>query len=501
MRKNIIQCLVLVCAAFCTISLSAQIDYIGAGNSQAVTITSSQSPDSHPADNTINGSGMDAKLMEASRFLTQAALGHNMDEVQRVTALGIENWIDEQLAMSPVYMSPRLEEIWDELYAWNIEYYTKMFQEQNPGEPITQEVLESFDEDIFGPWALDYHYVWFEQTYSQNDQLRKKMAYALSQQLVVSINSDLVDHGESLTTYHDILLEHAFGNYRDLLEDVTLSPAMGLYLSHYNNPKEVPEENLHPDENYAREIMQLFSIGLYELNQDGTRKMDGNGNYIPTYNNNDIKELAKVFTGLGGGGVMENPWVDEPFFGMDWYLDDKVTPMKMYEDWHETSAKTILGELEIPANQPGMRDLEMTLDFLFNHDNVGPFVCMQLIQRFVKSNPSPAYVSRAAAVFANNGSGVRGDLGAVIKTILMDDEARSCADLLEPTNGKLTEPLLRYVHLGKAFPLQCYKDTLYVVNGDTIDLKSMMPVLLLIISTVSFLERCGTIMAETGTVN
>lgn len=142
--------------------------------------------------------------------------------------------------------------------------------------------------------------------------------------------------------------------------------------------------------------------------------------------------------------------------------------MKMYEEWHETGSKTILGELELPAGQPGMVDIEMTLDFLFNHDNVGPFVSRQLVQRFVTSNPTPAYISRVAGVFADNGAGVRGDLGAVVKAILMDEEARSCDAMQDPANGKLTEPLSRFLHLGKAFPLQCYKDTLFVINGDTI---------------------------------
>jgi len=466
--RNQSKTVILLCTLFLAVNLPAQIEYIGAGNSQNVIVTSSNSTDLHPAENTINASGMDADLMEASRFLAQAAIGYDKDMIEHVAVIGMEQWIEEQQEMDPIYMTPRLEEIWDDLFGWNIEYLTKGFQEENPGVPITDEILESFEDDIFGPWALDFHYAWYEQTLTQDDFLRKKMAWALSQLMVVSSNSDLHDHAESLTTFYDILLRNAFGNYRDLLEEVTLSSSMGLYLSHHNNPREIPEENLHPDENYAREIMQLFSIGLYELNQDGTRKTDNEGRYIPTYNNNDIKQLARVFTGLGSGGIMENPWVDEPFFGMSWYLDDNLTPMKMYEEWHETGSKTILGELELPAGQPGMVDIEMTLDFLFNHDNVGPFVSRQLIQRFVTSNPTPAYISRVAGVFADNGTGVRGDLGAVVRAILMDEEARSCDAMQDPTNGKLTEPMSRFLHLGIAFPLECYKDTLFVINGDTI---------------------------------
>ena len=187
-------------------------------------------------------------------------------------------------------------------------------------------------------------------------------------------------------------MEHSFGSFRDLLEAVTLSPSMGSYLSHYNNPREIPSENLHPDENYAREIMQLFSIGLFELNNDGSRKKDAQGNDIPTYRNDDIRELAKVFTGLGAGGVMENPWVDSPFFGMDFYLADKIVPMQMFEPFHEPGEKVLLGRETIPAGQDGMTDVRQALDFLFNHPNVGPFISRQLIQRLVcllYTSPSP----------------------------------------------------------------------------------------------------------------
>lgn len=449
--------------------LEAQQDYIGAGNDTGLTITSSHNYNGYRADNTVNGSGMDADLMEASRLLSQATMGYNMEEVERTAAMGLEAWVDNQLTLGPNYLRPQMDEIWEQIYGWNIDYYTNQYLENNPGAPITEEILESFEEDIYGPWALNFHYAWWQNTILSSDQLRQKVAYALSQIVVISINSDLVDHGDVLSSYYDIFLKHAFGNYRDIIGEVSLTPAMGLYLSHYNNPKEVPEENLHPDENYAREIMQLFSIGLYELNQDGTRKKDAQGNDIPTYNNNDIKELAKVFTGLGAAGVMENPWVDTPFFGMDWYLADKDAPMKMYQEWHETSEKTILGELVLPAGQQGMRDVEMAIDFLFEHDNVGPFLARQLIQRIVKSNPSPGYVARVAAAFADNGAGERGDLGAVVKAILMDVEARTCAESQDEDNGQLIEPLLRITQLGKAFPLDCRKDSVYTINGEDFD--------------------------------
>ena len=464
MIKTIIISLLLVWG----INLSSQ-EYIGAGNDEGITISSSGHINNFIPENTINGSGMDAKLMEASRLLTQTTMGYNMDDVEHVATMGTEAWIEEQINLPYEKLTPRMYEIWDEIYGWNIDYLTKIYQENNPAAPITDEVLEAFDGEIFGPWALDFQYTWWEGALSADDQLRRRVAHALSQIMVISMNSTLVDQAESLTGFYDILMEQSFGSYRDLLEQVTLSPAMGSYLSHYNNPKEIPSENLHPDENYAREIMQLFSIGLFELNNDGSRKKDAQGNDIPTYRNSDIGELAKVFTGLGAGGVMENPWVDNPFFGMDFYIADKLVPMQMFEPFHEPGEKILLGRETIPAGQDGMTDIRQALDFLFNHPNVGPFISRQLIQRLIKSNPTPGYIDRVATVFNNNGQGERGDLRAVIKAILLDDEARSCNDLLSEDNGQLLEPLLRRTQLGSAFPMNCRFDSLHVVNGDTLE--------------------------------
>lgn len=453
---------------FMSAALSGQT-FIGAGNDEGITISSSSQEGEASADNTLNGSGMNAELMAASRFLTQATLGYDMNDVERAASLQPEAWIDEQMTMDPNLLTPMVETIWDEIYGWNVDFYIELYEEENPGAPITQEVLDAIDQEIFGPWGVDFNYAWFESALTNDDQLRQRVAWAMSQIFVISMNSSLGNHAYSLSGFYDHLLEHAFGNYRDLMEDVTLSPAMGLYLSHYNNPREIPSENLHPDENYAREIMQLFSIGLYELNNDGTRKLDADGRYIPTYNNNDIKELAKVFTGLGAGAVRENPWVDTPFFGMDWYLAEEQEPMQMFQQFHEPGEKVLLGRHVIPEGQPGMQDIEETLDFLFEHPNVGPFISRQLIQRLVKSNPSPAYIDRVATVFNDNGQGVRGDFGAVVKALLLDDEARSCTEMLAPDNGQLLEPMIRRLKLGKAFPLTCYRDGQQVVDGDTLD--------------------------------
>ena len=277
---------------------------------------------------------------------------------------------------------------------------------------------------------------------------------ALSEILVISINSDLDGFGEALASYYDLLMVHAFGNYKDLLKDVALHVSMGYYLSHLNNPKSIPAENIHPDENFAREIMQLFTIGLYMLNQNGTRQTDGQGNFIPTYDNNDIKELAKVFTGLGPGAINENvDWTNEPYFGLGIWGTDMTVPMIMYPEWHEPGPKTLLGQYTIPGGQSGMDDICDAVDFLFNHQNVAPFISYRLIQRLIKSNPSPGYVSRIASVFNNNGSGERGDLKAVVRAILLDPEARECSWQQQPDHGKLREPILRYTHAAKALPL------------------------------------------------
>ena len=225
---------------------------------------------------------------------------------------------------------------------------------------------------------------------------------------------------------------------------------MGFYLSHLNNPRSNPAENIHPDENYAREVMQLFSIGLYELNNDGSRKLDGGGQPIPTYGQEEITEFAKIFTGLGISEVVDNQWVDSAYFDLSIYVADMTKPMKMYEDWHEPGEKELLNGMLVPDGQPGMQDVQMALDNLFNHPNVGPFIGRQLIQRLIKSNPTPQYIDRVAQVFNNNGQGVRGDLAAVVKAILLDPEARECRNLMEEESARLREPLVRYTHFARS---------------------------------------------------
>jgi uncharacterized protein (DUF1800 family) len=421
-------------------------DFLGAGQDMGVTITTSHNHGTATGNKTMNGDGMNAKLFEASRFLAQASLGANMATIEYVSDIGFGAWIDEQCALPVTSLSATMDQEFAEALALYV---------QNGGNA----------NDYYGPWALHFNYAWWDMTITRPDILRQRVALALSEILVISINSDLEGRGEALVNFYDLFLNHAFGNYKNLLKDVALHTAMGYYLSHLDNPKSIPAENIHPDENFAREIMQLFTIGLYMLNNNGTNQIDQNGNFIPTYDNNDIKELAKVFTGLGAGAVA--PWVDwtnEPYFGLGAWGADMTVPMVMYEQWHEPGQKTLLGSYTIPSGQSGMQDINQAIDFLFNHQNVGPFISYRLIQRLVKSNPTPAYVGRVAAKFNNNGFGERGDLKAVIKAILLDPEARECSWQMHPENGKLKEPIVRYTHATRAFPLDSPNDN-YWNNG------------------------------------
>lgn len=426
-----------------TSTLGAQV-ILGSDPAQGIKVTTSS--DYTPlywsltasGDKTIDGVGLDGPMMEASRFLSQSTLGADMDEIRHVVDIGIEAWIDEQMAIAPTNMYEDMEALYAEVIEWYL---------LNGGDP---------DDIGMRPSWTAFNYTWWENHIHAKDRLRHKVALALSEILVISIDSDLSGYGDALSSYYDLLLKHSFGNYEDLLYDVTLHPAMGFYLSHMNNPREIPEENIHSDQNYAREIMQLFTIGLYELNPDGSRKEDENGDWIPTYDQTDIVELAKVFTGLGAAGVLENEWVDDPYFGLGIYVADMVTPMKMYQEWHEPGSKIMVDGTEIPGGQGGLDDIRMAVNILFNHPNVGPFICKQLIQRLVTSNPTSGYVARVSAVFADNGQGVRGDLGSVVKAILLDQEARSCEALQSPYFGKLREPITRYTHFTKAVPMEHY---------------------------------------------
>ena len=350
---------------------------------------------------------------EAYRFLNQASFGATEAEAQRVINMGIEAWIDDQLMLSPSLQLPYLRSL-----------------------PVPQNRAELNQDRID---------IWFRNVMNEGDQLRQRVAFALSEIMVVSQLGALNNAPYALGDYYDQLSLHAFGNYRDLMEVVTLHPAMGVYLSMLGNEKPNPALNIRPDENYARELMQLFTIGLTELNPDGSPRLDAQNHQIPTYDQAIIEGFAHVNTGWNYAGA--------PTFEVARRNDfNQTVPMQLYADFHDTGAKTILNGVTIPAGQSGEQDLAMALDNVFNHPNVGPFLSYRLIQRLVTSNPSPGYIQRVAAVFDNNGFGVRGDLGAVVKAILLDDEARPVMPM--EIDGKLKEPLLRLTQLWRAYDAQ-----------------------------------------------
>lgn len=344
----------------------------------------------------------------AAHYLTQATFGPDTDAIERVRHLGYRTWIQEQVQTSASLHRPELE------------------SRAAGGEDIKQ---------------VHRQEIWWRRAVTAPDQLRQRVAFALSQIFVISdrasaLNTDSIGMAE----YYDILVRSAFGNYRDLIEQVTLSPQMGKYLSMWRNRKPDVARNIKPDENYAREVMQLFSIGLWQLENDGTLKRDGGGNPIPTYTQEEIVGLAHVFTGWTYAGSTS--------FSSG---TPNNRPMEPFEDFHDQQAKTVLGGVTFPAGRTARVELVDFLDRLAAHANVAPFLSKQLIQRLVTSNPTPAYVGRVAAVWNDNGAGVRGDLGAVVRAILLDDEAMTGHHTEPATFGKLREPLMRQTALWRAF--------------------------------------------------
>ena len=361
---------------------------------------------------------------EAFQLLNQATFGATEDEAQRVIALGVEGWIDSELAKPPSLQLPHLQAL--------------------PPPPFFFELQ---------PDRVD---VWFRNAVNGDDQLRQRVAFALSEILVVSELGALVSFPYALADYYDELARHAFGNYRDLLEAVTLHPAMGIYLSMLGNEKPDAALNIRPDENYARELMQLFTIGLVELNLDGSVQLDAQNQPIPTYDQAVIEGFAHVFTGWHFAGAPAFPFAQPT-------ADNRTQPMQLYPDFHDTDPKLLLNGVVLPAGQSGEQDLAAALDNVFNHPNVGPFLSLRLIQRLVTSNPSPSYVARVATVFNDNGQGERGDLKAVVRAILLDPEARPA--LRMELDGKIKEPLLRLTQLWRAYDGRSRSGRFQLVDG------------------------------------
>ncbi len=427
--------------------VTAQIynDYIGAGQTQGVIVTNSSNSNGTAEQSTIDGGGLSIDAFEASRFLSNASLGADFETIQEVSEIGVSTWLDHQFEM-PIQVSyiDTTWMIWNHFYPQYINIWGEDFIVNNG--------------DAVIPYWYYWKMAWWNNILKSKDHLRQRVTQALSQIFVISEKSNLQLSGPGMADYYDLLYNHSFGNYRDILYNITLHPMMGFYLSHINNPKSDPTNNIHPDENYAREIMQLFSIGLFELNLDGTRKKDEQGADIPTYDNNDIKEFAKIFTGLAPSGYWW-PWEDYSSIPAEWggtYNESPATvvtweSMIAFDNWHEPGPKILLNDQLVPAGQTTLQDIDDAIDNLFHHPNVGPFIGKLLIQRLVKSNPTPEYVSRVASKFNDNGYGVRGDMKAIIRAILTDAEALDCSWQDEPYAGKLREPLLKYTQVLKAF--------------------------------------------------
>jgi uncharacterized protein (DUF1800 family) len=357
---------------------------------------------------------------DAYRFLTQASFGPTPTDVARVKKIGYDNWIDEQFAMQ--LSSTHLQMV-DASAAY-------------------RQVSQATDYDVLVTW-------W---THAIRDpaQLRQRVAFALSEIFVVSTNS--VGNGRTVASYMDMLTQRADGNYRDLLEAVALHPAMGQYLSHMSNRKEDVSTGRVPDENFAREVMQLFSIGLYELDDSGQPKQV-NGKAVETYTADDVKGLAKVFTGWSWNWPSAQSAL--AWWHCFWRASDckdasqDVSSMSPYSQEHSTSAKTFLATTVPVQTQADPRtSLKVALDRLANHPNTAPFISRQLIQRLVTSNPSAAYVADIASVFRAN----QGNLRAVVKAILLHDEARHPENYPASTYGKVREPVLKLSHVLRSIP-------------------------------------------------
>ena len=361
-----------------------------------------------------------AKAAAAARLLVQASYGPTMAEIDRAALMGPAAWVEDQ------FITPPMDSHWDYVVVrkgpigctvCNAEYINA--------------VMESF-------WT---------QAVRGRDQLRQRTVLALSEIFVVStVNSAVEVQADAHASYLDMLSRNAFGNFRTLLEQVSTHPTMAHYLSHMRNEKEDAVTGRIPDENYAREVMQLLSIGLWQLNDDGTRKKDANGQDMPSYGQADVMGLARVFTGWSWRcrDTSEECW-------QGWVDNDGFkSALQNYPQYHSTSEKRFLGTV-VPAGTPGPQTLKIAIDALFNHPNVGPFIAGQLIKRFVTSNPSPAYVARVARAFNNNGAGVRGDMKAVLRAVLLNPDLRGGPTGTDAQSGKLREPLVRFGHWLRAF--------------------------------------------------
>jgi uncharacterized protein (DUF1800 family) len=379
-----------------SIQLQATIPAGTVGGTIAVDVVN---PNPGGTTSTVANAQVQASLQSAARLLDQATFGPTLTDIQHVQTVGLQGYLNEQFAL-PATTEPDIATPPPTLCASNT---------------IPCQQAE-----------------WWQAAITAPDQLRQRVAFAMSEMFVISSNSV---NARAVTPYQNILLNDAFGNFYTMMKDVTLSPGMGAYLNMLNSAK--PTGTQIANENYARELMQLFTIGLVMLNQDGTPQLDASGNPIPTYTEAQVQAFARVYTGwtyaTATGGVPTS-------FPNNTANYD--SPMAAVESQHDMAAKTLLNGTTLPAGQSSSQDLTGALTNIFNHQNVGPFVCRQLIQHLGTSNPSPAYVARISAVFANDGTGIRGNMKAVVQAILLDPEARAGDTNPSFDGGHLREPML-----------------------------------------------------------
>ncbi|MDX2236137.1 MAG: DUF1800 domain-containing protein [Hyphomonadaceae bacterium] len=358
---------------------------------------------------------------EAARFLAQATMGATSQEIARLTDIGFEAWFEDQTRRTgPSALA---------------EFRALASATAPSPDPHSQGLRGNY---------ISANEILYKALVTYDDHLRERVAFALSQIYVVSIyDGQIYDHPMTAISFYDMLRGNAFGNFRDLIEDVAKHPGMGLMLSHLGNVKGDPNTGRIPDQNFARELMQLFTIGLWQLNDDGTQRLDNSGNPIPSYTQSDIVGVSRVMTGWTWSE--ENAtWTSR----LSFYLrpTSMTTPMRASANFHEPGEKSFLG-VTIAAGGDPEADLDRLLDTLVNHPNTPTFISKQLIQLLVTANPSGAYVKRVADAFRNNGQGVRGDLKAVVKAILADPEARDGRFVAQSTYGRVREPVLRMAGL------------------------------------------------------
>jgi len=413
--------------------------------------------DSDPLSNSENVANSEITKAQAFRILEQATFGPTDDDLKAVQTLGTAKWIEQQLNSSSAYDSS------SDSHQSHLQRYKAIAK---MAEPSTYSSESDFNNNYHGRTSDYQTAAWFDNVLHGKDQLRQRVAFALSELIVISGSKQRTRfRGDSLASYYDILAKHAFGNFRNLMGEISRSPGMGVFLSHQGNKKFNSSSNTHPDENFARELMQLFSIGLWKMNQDGSMVKDSSGDPIASYTQDDVEELAKVMTGYDIKGNSKFGKTNRGN-GEEW-----ASPMEFNSSHHEYASKTFLGSnigAEGSSNSDPA-DLDQALNIIFQHQNVGPHVGRHLITRLVTSNPSSAYISRVAEKFNNDGNGNRGNLKEVVRSVLLDPEAREEEYSNVGNFGKPKEPLLALTQFLRAFdvkPLDGWKSrTNATMNG------------------------------------